>query len=110
MPFTARCWMRQPNAATQAWRGIRTKPFQKAHRAASLTKVKRFFEDFHYQAASWDKERRVITKIEWHPGELLPPITFIVTNPPMGPDWVVRVYIQRGTSEQHITESKYAFN
>ena len=26
----------------------------------SLTKVKRFFEDFEYQAASWDKERRVI--------------------------------------------------
>lgn len=27
----------------------------------SLTKVKRFFEDFEYQAASWDKPRRVIT-------------------------------------------------
>ena len=24
----------------------------------SLTKVKRFYEDFEYQAASWDKERR----------------------------------------------------
>src|SRR3546814_4086323 len=35
----------------------------------SLTKVKRFFEDFEYQAASWDKPRRVIAKIEWHPGE-----------------------------------------
>ncbi|WP_154819150.1 transposase, partial [Enterobacter hormaechei] len=31
----------------------------------SLTKVKRFFEEFEYQAASWDKERRVIAKIEW---------------------------------------------
>ncbi|MDW2611956.1 transposase, partial [Escherichia coli] len=29
----------------------------------SLTKVKRFFEEFEYQAASWDKERRVIAKI-----------------------------------------------
>ena len=38
----------------------------------SQTKVKRFFEDFQYQAASWDKERRVIAKIEWHPGELFP--------------------------------------
>jgi len=36
----------------------------------SLTKVKRFFEDFHYQAQSWEDERRVIAKIEWHPGEL----------------------------------------
>jgi hypothetical protein len=33
----------------------------------SLTKVKRFFEDFHYQAASWDKERRVIAKIDRMP-------------------------------------------
>ena len=26
----------------------------------SLTKVKRFFEDFEYRAASWDKPRRVV--------------------------------------------------
>jgi len=30
----------------------------------SQTKVKRFHEDFEYQAASWDKPRRVIAKIE----------------------------------------------
>jgi hypothetical protein len=46
--------------------------------------VKRFFEDFEYQAASWDKPRRVIAKIEWHPGELF--VGFIVTNLPMEPD------------------------
>jgi hypothetical protein len=76
----------------------------------SLTKVKRFFEDFHYQAASWCKERRVIAKIEWHPGELFPKIGFIVTNLPMEPDWVVRFYNQRGAAEQHIKEGKYAFH
>ena len=38
----------------------------------SQTGVKRFHEDFHYQAQSWDKERRVIAKIEWHPGEVFP--------------------------------------
>ena len=75
----------------------------------SLTKVKRFFEEFEYQAASWDKERRVIAKIEWHPGELFPRVGFIVTNLPMEPDWVVRFYNQRGTAEQHIKEGKYAF-
>ena len=75
----------------------------------SLTKVKRFFEDFEYQAASWDKPRRVIAKIEWHPGELFPKVGFIVTNLPMEPDWVVRFYNQRGTAEQHIKEGKYAF-
>ena len=75
----------------------------------SLTKVKRFYEDFHYQAQSWEDERRVIAKIEWHPGELFPRVGFIVTNLPMDPDWVVRFYNQRGTAEQHIKEGKYAF-
>src|SRR3546814_2282507 len=64
---------------------------------------------FEYQAASWDKPRRVIAKIEWHPGELFPKVGFIVTNLPMEPDWVVRFYNQRGTAEQHIKEGKYAF-
>jgi len=75
----------------------------------SPTKVKRLYEDFEYQAASWDKPRRVIAKIEWHPGELFPRVGFIVTNLPMEPDWVVRFYNQRGTAEQHIKEGKYAF-
>jgi hypothetical protein len=76
----------------------------------SQTKVKRFFEDFQYQAASWSKERRVIAKIEWHPAELFPRVGFIVSNLPMDPDWVVRFYNQRGTAEQHIKEGKYAFH
>jgi len=75
----------------------------------SPTKVKRFYEDFEYQAASWDKARRVIAKIEWHPGELFPRVGFIVTNLPMEPDWVVTFYNQRGTAEQHIKEGKHAF-
>ena len=75
----------------------------------SLTKIKRFYEDFEYQAQSWDRPRRVIAKIEWHPGELFPRVGFIVTNMPMNPDWVVRFYNQRGTAEQHIKEGKYAF-
>src|SRR6056297_3570337 len=75
----------------------------------SQTKVKRFYEDFEYQAASWDKPRRVIAKIEWHPGELFPRVGFIVTNLPMDPDWIVKFYNQRGTAEQHIKEGKHAF-
>ena len=55
----------------------------------SKTKLKRFYEEFQYQAQSWDKPRRVIAKIEWHPGELFPKVGFIVTNLPMEPDWVV---------------------
>ena len=75
----------------------------------SKTKVKRFFEDFQYRAASWAKKRRVIAKIEWHPSELFPRAGFIVTNQPMEPDWGVRFYNQRGAAKQHIKEGKYAF-
>ena len=59
---------------------------------------------------SWDRERRVIAKVEWHPGELLPRVGFIVTNLPMEPDWVVKFYNRRGTAEQHIKEGKYAIH
>ena len=75
----------------------------------SQTRVKRFYEAFSYQAQSWDKERRVIAKIEWHPGELFPRVGFVVTNLAMDPDWVVKFYNQRGTAEQHIKEGKRTF-
>jgi hypothetical protein len=58
----------------------------------------------------YNRVRRVIAKIEWHPGELFPRVGFIVTNLPMEPDWVVRFYNQRGTAEQHIKEGKHAFH
>ena len=74
----------------------------------SKTKVKRFYEEFEYQAQSWDKPRRVVAKIEWHPDELFPRLGFIVTNLPMEPEEVVRFYNQRGTAEQHIKEGKQA--
>jgi len=64
--------------------------------------VKRIHGDFQYQAASWDKPRRVIAKVEWHPGELFPRVGFVVTNLPMEPDWIIRLYNQRGTAEQHL--------
>jgi Transposase DDE domain group 1 len=34
--------------------------------------VRRFHTNFTYQAGSWTKPRRVIAKVEWHPGELYP--------------------------------------
>jgi hypothetical protein len=43
--------------------------------------VRRFHANFSYQAATWTKPRRVIAKVEWHPGELYPRVG-IVTNPP----------------------------
>ncbi len=42
--------------------------------------VRRYYASFHYQAGSWKKPRRVVAKVEWHPGELCPRVGFIVTN------------------------------
>jgi len=74
----------------------------------SKTKVKRFYEEFTYQAALWDKPRRVVAKIEWHPGDLFPRVGYIVTNFPLKPKELIHFYNQRGTAEQHIKEGKNA--
>jgi hypothetical protein len=71
-------------------------------------KPKTFFHDFSYRAASWKKPRRVIAKVEWHQGELLPHVGFIVTNMSSSPDAVVHFYNRRGTCEQWIREGKLA--
>ncbi|MCH8237780.1 MAG: IS1380 family transposase, partial [Proteobacteria bacterium] len=41
--------------------------------------VRRYYANFSYQAGSWNKKRRVVAKVEWHPGELYPRVGFIVT-------------------------------
>ncbi|MCP4330326.1 MAG: IS1380 family transposase [Alphaproteobacteria bacterium] len=63
---------------------------------------------FSYQAGSWDKKRRVVAKVEWHPGQLYPTVGFIVTNLTRPAKRVVAFYNQRGTAEQHIKEGKNA--
>jgi hypothetical protein len=42
--------------------------------------VRRYYASFRYQAQSWNKPRRVVAKVEWHPTELYPRVGFIVTN------------------------------
>ena len=42
--------------------------------------VRRYHASFGYQAASWSRTRRVVAKVEWHPGELYPRVGYIVTN------------------------------
>ncbi len=66
------------------------------------------YESFPYQAASWDRPRRVVAKVEWHAGELFPRVGFIVTNLTRHARNVVRFYNGRGTAEQWIKEGKYA--
>ncbi len=68
------------------------------------------YHSFQYRAASWNKSRRVAAKIEWHAGELLPRIGFIVTNLRWKSSNVVKFYNKRGTAEQWIKEGKYALN
>ena len=69
-----------------------------------------WYDDFWYQAGSWDRPRRVVAKVEWHQGELFPRVGFIVTNMAAGPEGVVHFYNGRGTAEQWIKEGKYALN
>ncbi len=70
--------------------------------------VRRFHASFSYQAGSWGRKRRVVAKVEWHPGELHPRVGFIVTNLSRPANRVVAFYNQRGTAEQHIKEGKNA--
>ena len=66
------------------------------------------YRSFYYQAASWDRPRRVIAKVEHHLGELFPRVGFIVTTVTGTNRAVVRFYNQRGTAEQWIKEGKDA--
>jgi hypothetical protein len=70
--------------------------------------VRRYYANFHYRAASWSKPRRVVAKVEWHPGELYPRVGFIVTNMARPAENVVAFYNKRGTAEQWIKEGKGA--
>jgi hypothetical protein len=70
--------------------------------------VRRHHASFSYRAGSWSKPRRVVAKVEWHPGELYPRVGFIVTNMTRPAEQVVAFYNQRGTAEQYIKEGKNA--
>jgi len=71
-------------------------------------KPKVFYHSFRYQAKSWQRERRVVAKVEWHAGELFPRVGFIVTNLTKHSKNVVKFYNGRGTAEQWIKEVKNA--
>lgn len=71
-------------------------------------RVLREYTSFHYRAKSWSKPRRVVAKVEFHPGELFPRVGFIVTNRSLPNERVLAFYNDRGTAEQHIKEGKYA--
>jgi hypothetical protein len=70
--------------------------------------VRWYYANFRYQAASWKTQRRVVAKVEWHPGELYPCVGFIVTNLSRPPESIVAFCNMRGTCEQWIKEGKGA--
>ncbi len=52
----------------------------------------------------------MVAKVEWHPGELVPRVGFIVTNLSRPAERVTKFYDGRGTAEQYIKEGKNAIN
>ena len=62
--------------------------------------------DFHYQAKSWTRPRRVVCKMEWGPNQLIPDMNFIVTNSRLYRTKVVKVYNGRGDARNRIKEGK----
>jgi hypothetical protein len=68
--------------------------------------VRRYYASFRYHAGSWTKPRRVVAKVEWHPGELYPRVGFMFTNLPRPVERLVAFYNHRGTCEQYIKEGK----
>ena len=66
------------------------------------------YKAFLDQAASWKTDRRVVAKVEHHPGELFLRVGFIVTNLKLPSRAVVRFYNKRGRAEQWIKEGQQA--
>ena len=59
------------------------------------------------QAANWERSRRVVAQIKWHPGKLFPDSSFVVTNLTAPPRAVVRFYNRRGTADQSPTRHSF---
>lgn len=70
--------------------------------------VRRFHARFSNQAQSWKTPRRVVAKVELHPGKLYPRVGFIVTNLVRPSERVVAFYNQRGPCAQWIKEGRGA--
>ena len=60
------------------------------------------------EVQSWRKPRRVVAKVEWHPGELYRRVGFIVTNLGRPTERVVAFYNQHDRAVQWIKEGKGA--
>ncbi|MDW7668772.1 MAG: IS1380 family transposase [Bacillota bacterium] len=68
------------------------------------------YDEFFYQAASWDYPRRVIVKVEKPSNQFTYQYSFIVTNMKLKPHEILRFYCNRGTMENFIKECKNGFD
>lgn len=76
---------------------------------SDFTRERTLYGEFMYRAKSWNKERRVVFKIQRKVGELLPRHTFVVTTMEASAKDVIRFYSKRGTMENFIKEAKLDF-
>ena len=83
-------------------------PVLAEYRIAHKVRGRKLHASFRYRAKGWDCDRRVVSKVEWHAGELFPRVGFIVTNSEAPPHRVVQFYNGRGKAEQYVKEGKYA--
>lgn len=67
------------------------------------------YGEFKYKVSNWDKERRIVVKIEKPEGQMCYNYTFVVTNMTATPKSVILFYSNRGTMENFIKESKHGF-
>lgn len=67
------------------------------------------YGEIKYKASKWDRERRVVVKIEKPEGQMCFNYTFVVTNMTIDPKSVIMFYSNRGTMENFIKESKNGF-
>lgn len=75
----------------------------------SYDRVEVHYDEFDYQAASWNRPRRVVIRFERQADELLFTHTFIVTDLTAGPKTVFTLYKKRGEMELFIKEAKNEF-
>ena len=103
-----RLQVRDPAACQPSLAGAGSATCSSARSGALRTRSVASTPASRYQAGSWKKPRRVVAKVEWHPGELYPRVGFIVTNLSRPAERVVAFYNKRGTCEQWIKEGKDA--
>lgn len=68
------------------------------------------YGEFKYKVSNWNKERRIVVKIEKPEGQMCYNYTFVINNMTSTPKGVIMFYSNRGAMENFIKESKKGFD